>query len=32
MVLFSDEEECGVDSEADQATDEGSIQANELEI
>ena len=30
--LFSDEEEDGVDSEADQATDEGSIQANELEI
>ena len=32
MVLFSDEEERGVDSEADQAADEGSIQANELEI
>jgi hypothetical protein len=32
MVLFSDEEERGVDNEADQSTDEGSIQANELEI
>jgi hypothetical protein len=32
MVLFSYEEEDGVDSEADQAADEGSIQANELEI
>ena len=30
--LFSDEEEDGVDSKADQAADEGSIQANELEI
>jgi hypothetical protein len=32
MVLFSDEEERRMDSEVDQSTDEGSIQANELEI